>query len=332
MRYRFFCFVLVLAAVFGGTPARAQGAARSLDIPPGARQNGMGEAGVALESDPADALWWNPAALGFAEWQGVSYSRAKLLPGLTNDVIHQHVAGGGRVRKGFGVGASGTFLTYGPPDLSYFDDDEDTEWSAAVAAGAEVVPGFAVGATAKTVHANYEAMGIPRTSTVGFDIGALYRHEFEPIRFAVGFNAQNLGPKMKFEGLRDESRPLSRNLKAGFSAVVPFVRQADGFEAGATVVIDFNHSWVTPDFEVENYGAELYAVRGRLLRVAARAGYVHDDLGEITDATFGFGARVAGLSFDYAEIPQADGSGLPRVKKWTLGLHTDLLLERLAAK
>ncbi|HEV2105646.1 MAG TPA: hypothetical protein VGU27_07925, partial [Candidatus Eisenbacteria bacterium] len=43
--------------------AWAQGTGRSLDIQPGARQNGMGAAGVALAEDATGATWWNPAAL-----------------------------------------------------------------------------------------------------------------------------------------------------------------------------------------------------------------------------------------------------------------------------
>ena len=37
--------------------ASAQGTGRSLDIQPGGRQNGMGDAGVALADDPTGATW-----------------------------------------------------------------------------------------------------------------------------------------------------------------------------------------------------------------------------------------------------------------------------------
>ncbi len=323
---------VLLVGIAWAASSFAQGTGRSLDIQPGARQNGMGETGVALESDPADALWWNPAALGFAEWQGVNYTRAKLLPGLADDIVYQHVAGGGRVRRGVGIGGSATFLSYGEPDWldNGFVGEQSTEWSGAVAAGCEVLPGFALGVTAKYVKVNYLWLGDSNANTTGFDIGALYRHTFAPARVAVGFNAQNLGPKLKF-GSYDEGYPLSRNLKLGAAATMPLATDVDGVDFGATVAFDFNHSWVTSEYEVENYGLELYAAHERWIRAAARVGYVSDDLGEITDATFGFGLRVAGASVDYAEVPQARNSGLPRVKKWTVGLHTDLLLELLAA-
>ena len=46
--------------------AWAQSFGGSLDGQPGARENALGGAGVALIGDPSDAVWWNPAALGFA--------------------------------------------------------------------------------------------------------------------------------------------------------------------------------------------------------------------------------------------------------------------------
>ena len=54
----------VLGAVLAGT-AFAQGTGRSLDIQPGARQNGIGAAGVAIADDATGVTWWNPAGLGF---------------------------------------------------------------------------------------------------------------------------------------------------------------------------------------------------------------------------------------------------------------------------
>jgi hypothetical protein len=62
----------------------------------------------------------------------------------------------------------------------------------------------------------------------------------------------------------------------------------------------------------------------RLLRVALRAGYYHDKLGEIRDLTYGAGLRIVGVTIDWASIPET--AELPRVDKYTFGFHFDPLI------
>src|ERR1044071_8329972 len=62
----------------------AQSSDGSLDGLPGARENALGGAGVALIGDPSDAVWWNPAALGFARKASAQVTQANL-PGFAND-------------------------------------------------------------------------------------------------------------------------------------------------------------------------------------------------------------------------------------------------------
>lgn len=327
--------VLLTAGVFAlacSPAARAQGTARSLDIQPGARENALGAAGVALEADPADALWWNPAALGFARWHGATYTRVKLVPGLPADVIYQHAAVAGVVREGLGVGASGTFLTYGYgyDYFGYPSDEQDTEWSGAVGVGYRAWRDLAIGVTGKYVRLDYPTWPSVKGTAFAVDLGALYRQTFAPIRLGLGICVQNLGPEMEFG--RSESSPLSRNLKVGGAVTLPLVAEPTGLESGLIAVYDYDHSLVTRRFHVSHTGLEFYGAYRRWFRLAGRYGYYSDPLGDIEDRTWGAGARLAGLSFDYAEIPQARDSGLPDVKKWTIGLHSDLLVEWLAAR
>lgn len=327
--------VILASAMFvvmaWGSVALAQGTARSLDIQPGARQNSMGAAGVALESDPADAMWWNPAALGFAEWHGVGYSYAQLVPGLADDVIHQHIAAAGRVGSRAGIGASATFLDYDASESeSWFAGDENSERSAAFALGFRVTPELAFGVTGKHVIVDYGVL-FPRGDTFGFDIGGLYRHTFDGARVGVGLNVQNLGPELKY-GSASNSWPLSRNTKLGGALTLPIATGSAEYDLEATAVADWDHSLVTDDFDVLHVGAELSGGFGRRVRLAVRGGYYDDQMGDITDWTYGVGGRVWGFSVDYAQIPQARDSGLPNVEKWTVGLHTDALMEKLAAR
>lgn len=307
--------------------ALAQGTARSLDIQPGARQNAMGAAGIALLSDPADALWWNPAALGFAEWHSAEYTRVQLMPGLADDVSYQHVAAAMPVGGRFGVGASATLLDYEKADR-WWSPAVPNERSLAVAMGYRLLPELALGLTFKQVSVEF----IPGedTGTTAFDLGALYLTSLDPIRLGVGACVQNVGPEMEFESPFGNSHsPLSRALRIGGAATLP-VPMDGGLETGTTLQLEFMQSLVTNEFRTYHAGAESYVAYGRRVRVAVRGGYYDDPRGEIQDWTWGVGARIAGLSVDYAEIPQAKNSGLPYVQKWTFGLHTDLLLDLLA--
>jgi hypothetical protein len=289
----------------------------------------MGAAGVALESDPADAMWWNPAALGFAEWHGAGYTRAKLLPGLSDDIVYQHVAGAGIVRPRLGLGASGTFLDYGESSGG-FGSGKSTEWSGAVAAGYRVTPELAFGATGKYLSIDLDS-GASKGTAFAIDVGGLYRRTFAPARVGIGFSVQNVGPEMSFDNT-SETSPLSRNLKLGVAATLPIAIGSAGYEAGATAAVDWDHSLVTDNFDVLHYGAEISGSYRRWVRLAVRGGYYDDELGDITDWTWGAGGRVAGFSVDYAQIPQARDSGLPDVEKWTFGFHTDALMEKLSAR
>ena len=47
-----------------------------------------------------------------------------------------------------------------------------------------------------------------------------------------------------------------------------------------------------------------------------RVGYLYDDVGEITDWTFGVGFRIKQFGLDYASIPQA--TDLDRVNKFSV--------------
>src|SRR5437763_6014770 len=95
------------------TTAFAQGTGRSLDIQPGARQNGMGATGVAIADDATGVTWWNPAGLGFVTKSAVDLTYAQLVPGLATDVNYNYAT---FVKPTAGWGAFGVglvFLSYG---------------------------------------------------------------------------------------------------------------------------------------------------------------------------------------------------------------------------
>ena len=305
--------LVLLATVLAASNAFAQGTGRSLDIQPGARENGMGAAGVALIGDPTAVTYWNPAGLGFTKQGGIEDTYAQLVPGLASDVNYNFITYVQPV-KGWGAfAATITFLSYGQSDQT---DNNGTvlgrfgsnEFSPAIYYGTQILPDFSVGATLKFIRIQLAPQANSGVgSTFGMDLAGLYR--IPSVGLSLGVNVQNLGPSVTFIN-EDKSDPLSRNLKVG-AAWDAFKQK----EFGLTMIFDFNQSLVTDQFTTYNGGIELRYGDN----VAGRIGYYYDWLGQITDLTYGVGLGWNKLTVDFASIPQAKDSGLPNVSKLSLG-------------
>jgi hypothetical protein len=293
--------------------ALAQGAGRSLDIQPGARENGMGAAGVALAEDASGVTWWNPSALGFVKKSAVENTFAQLVPGLATDVNYDYLTYVTPIQGMGAIGVGVVFLSYGTSDQTdnggnLISQFTSYEVSPAVYWGTKLLPDLAFGVGLKWIRiqlapGNLQGVG----STFGLDLGGLYR--IPAARLNLGANLQNLGPSVTFLN-EDQKSPLSRNLKLGAAW--------DALGSGQFRLLlasDFNQSLVTKGFRTYNNGVELkYADQ-----IAGRIGYYSDPLGSISGLTFGLGVTWSGLGLDYASIPQAKDSGLQNVSKITLG-------------
>ena len=305
--------LVVFAALLMAGTAMAQGTGRSLDIQPGARQNGMGAAGVALGDDATGATWLNPAALGFAQKPEIQLTYAQLVPGLAPDVSYNY---GTYVQPIEGWGAFGLgiiFLSYGTSE-GISESGASTglftsnEFSPALYYGTRLLPDFAVGASLKYIRiqlAPSSQSGVG--ATFGLDLAALYR--IPAARIRLGANVQNLGPSVTFIN-EDQASPLSRNVKVGGAW-----EMVDNKQVKLTLAADFNQSLVTNDFRTYHGGFEL-AYAGQ---IAGRIGYYDDPLGNIQDITYGIGVNWKSLTLDYGSIPQAKDSNLSNVNKITLG-------------
>ncbi len=314
--------LVAIAVVAVAVPAFAQGTGRSLDIQPGARQNGMGAAGVALSDDATGATWWNPAALAFMQRPAVQLTYAQLVPGLASDVSYNY---GTYVQPLEGWGAFGlgiVFLDYGQSDQVDEQGGQhgtfgSNEFSPALYYGTKLLPDFAVGAALKYIRIQLAPSSLQGVgSTFGLDLAALYR--IPAARVKLGVNVQNLGPSVTFIN-EDQASPLSRNVKTGFAW--DFL---SGKTFGGTLAGDFNQSLVTNEFRTYHGGVEMrYGGQGGQglgnIGLAGRIGYYDDPLGEIQDLTYGVGVNWSKLTLDFGSIPQAKNSGLSNVSKITLG-------------
>ncbi len=307
---------IVLGCALGLTLAStafAQGTGRSLDIQPGARQNGLGATGVAIADDATGVTWWNPAGLGFVNKSAVDLTYAQLVPGLATDVNYNYLT---FVKPTAGWGAFGiglVFLSYGTSEgTDAFGIPTGTftsnEISPAISYGTKLLPDLSVGASLKYIRIQLAPQSLSGVgATFGLDVAALYR--IPAARLNLGVNVQNLGPSVTFIN-EDERSPLSRNVKAGLAWEA---YEQEGFRllfAG-----DFDQSLVTDAFWQLHGGVELRYTD----QIAGRVGYYHDPLGQLEGLTYGLGLGWKGLSLDFGSIPQAKDSGLPNVSKITLG-------------
>ena len=91
--------IAVLAVILVGfvattTPtdalAQATAGGASLQIPPGARAEGMGRFFTAV-ADDAFTPWWNPAGLAFMKGWNAGLMHARLVPDLADDVYFEYL-------------------------------------------------------------------------------------------------------------------------------------------------------------------------------------------------------------------------------------------------
>lgn len=352
LRLRWFLPLLFLALTAGGVrTAAAQGnaGAASLQIPPGARAEGMGRTFTAI-ADDAFAPWWNPGGLAFLEGKNASLMHAKLVPGLADDVYFEYASYAQYLPGWGGVALSLTYLNYGksirtePGDPTPRGEFTSFEIAPALALGAQITNNLGVGANLKYIYVdlapassstgNQDGTG----SSFGVDLGLLYRVPGAPINVAVA--VQNLGPDITIVD-EEQGDPLPRTFRVG--AAWQVIHQArhsvivavdgdkqlltgpDCTDANGNGKCDTNDSTVpetqpVPNFfeknlVLMNFGAE-YSYNNLL---AVRAGYIYDDPGEITDFTYGLGIKYKSLSLDYASIPQFED--LDRVNKFSLSVR-----------
>jgi len=311
---RSYTLVLGLALGFAmAATAYAQGTGRSLDIQPGARQNGMGATGVAIADDATGVTWWNPAGLGFVTKSAIDLTYAQLVPGLASDVSYNYATFVHPTSGWGGLALGLVFLSYGTSEgTDPFGNPTGTftsnEVSPALYYGTKLLPDLSVGASLKYIRIQLAPQSLSGVgSTFGLDLAALYR--IPAARLNFGVNVQNLGPSVTFIN-EDERSPLSRNVKAGLAWDA---YDKDGFRLLAAG--DFDQSLVTSSFYQLHGGIELKYTD----QIAGRVGYYYDPLGQLEGLTYGLGLGWKGLSLDFGSIPQAKDSGLPNVSKIPLG-------------
>jgi len=202
---------LVLCAV--SSPAFAQGfnnagtsVANFLKIPVGARGTALGGAYSAL-SDDATSLYWNVAGIMGVRNNEVAFVHNEWLMDLT----HEYVAGVFRAGEYGRLGLSITYLNIGEMEETSPSQPQGTglffsayDVAIGVAYARQLTDRFALGLNTKYVS---ESIAKSSASGVAFDLGLLFRSEWNDLR--IGATISNFGPDLKMSGdnLRNKLDP-----------------------------------------------------------------------------------------------------------------------------
>ncbi len=318
--------------------AQGDAAVPFLLIAPGARQGGMGEAGVANPYD-ATAVYWNPAGLAFQyedsskDSKGeVSLMHVKWLPQFNfDDLFYDFLAARYYVEDLGMFGMSLTYLNLGTNQATdengnLLGNFESFEYAITGSYATKLKENLSLGFNLKFIQSNLTTDIIQvgsenrdgRSSAFAVDVGVLWRPawEFVDNRLSLGANLSNFGPKMTYV---DEAQadPLPTNLRLGLSYKVLddefnkitlvydtnrllVARDAEGSDNVFEAV--FYSAWTQDDFLrrfTHSIGAEYWY--GDL--IALRAGYFYEDVkyGDRKFLTFGGGLKyyIFGIDFGY---------------------------------
>jgi len=227
--------VAAALALFCGTSVQVMAQAGGAAVPfllisPDARAGGMGEVGTAI-ADNVNAVYWNPAGLGFQTKSQLALSYSKWLPQFNADLFYGYATGGMYFEDldGF-VAANFIFMNLG--EFTRTNDQGRTlgtfrsnEFAFGLAYGGKISDDVGYGVQLRYIQSNLapasggQAAGTGTSG--GFDLGFLWKPTDLNIagldlsdKLGLGLNLQNVGPKMTY---RAESDPLPTTLRLGTS-------------------------------------------------------------------------------------------------------------------
>jgi len=344
-----FVVTCLLFLCYGTMFGQSEAACPSLQIAPGARAGGMGEANVALAED-ATATYWNPAGLGFQRGWELSVMHANWLPQFhLGDLYYDF---GSLVHHFEGLGTFGLqviFLNLGEQEgRDEFDNPTGTfnsfEGSVGLSYGVQLSDNLSVGGGMRFIYSKLAEQGVGAErgkgtgASVGVDLAVLYKFNFLP-RLSFGANLSNMGPKITYIDA-SQADPLPTNLRLGFAYKVLdteynkltmivdmnklMVVKTTNEETGETTSDPFYKALLTA-WTTDGFSTQIKKANGSLgleywysSFFALRAGYFYEDIGKRRFATFGAGIRYSMYGFDFGYIAGEQGHPLTDTMRFTL--------------
>jgi len=331
-------FAFVLSLILMPMTLLSQGGGSSvpfLRISPDARASGMGETGTAI-ADNANAVFWNPGGLGFLEYHSkgsdyedplvyrqLSLSFSPWLPQFNADLYYSYGTYAQHIEDVGTVAANLVFMNLGEFQRTLqsgvvVDKFNSSEFTFSLAFGTKITNDMGLGVNLKFIRSNLT----PQTATnpagagnsAALDIGLLWKPSklgFMEDNLSLGFNLQNLGPKITYINQAD---PLPTMLRLGGAYkfysdefneltlaidVVKLLVNRDSVGGSDPVPISLVTGWRRPGIEV-GVGIEYWYEK----IVAMRAGYFNEpsNLGNRKYWNLGAGIRYKIFQLDFGYI------------------------------
>jgi hypothetical protein len=205
-----------------------------------ARAAGMADQGVATSSD-AYSQQWNPAKYAFAlKEQGISFSYTPYLTSIANDISLGQVTYYNKINEQSAFGASLRYFGLGDIELRQTPDPDEpvvtrspNELAVDLSYSLKLSEHFSMAVAGRFINSNLripEAVGgssdASAARTYAFDVAGFYQSEETAYtdfdgRWRAGFNFQNLGPKISYDGndIDDNFIPANLRLGGGFDFI-----------------------------------------------------------------------------------------------------------------
>ena len=288
-------FLLIITLILAAIPAAAQNtdihenagtrAMTFLKIGIGAKAMGMGESHVAA-TDDLYASYWNPAGLARLQQPQLALMHNEWFAGINHEFIGFALPVGDIGT----VGASANFLSFGELQGRDRDGNETTifrpyDLAVIVSYARNITTALAFGTNAKFLR---EQIADESGTGIAFDFGGLYT--FSELPLSLGFNAQHVGPRVRFI---EEAFGLPFTFRFG-AAYRPW---GDAFMITADVVRPSDNDITT------GVGAAYTIANILQLRTGYKYKLGGNDLGGTSGLTGGFGLTLRRFQIDYALVP-----------------------------
>ena len=288
-----------------------------LTIAPDARAAGMGDMGVATKTD-AFSQFYNPAKYAFAEkQQGFALSYTPYMSNIASDISLMGASYFNRFSERSSFGASLRYFTLGEINLTnnvgeFAGVEKPNEFSFDMSYAIKFSDNFAGAVTGRYISSNLKLRGDGETSASTFAVDVSGFYESDRMQFGnydgrlrLGFNFQNMGPKVNYTGDQNYASniPTTLRLGGGFDFILDNYNTVSVYGEATKLMVPSN---LQPTFKDYNGNGQLDG--SEEINSVDRRLQEYRDIGWFSGMFKSFGDAPGGFSEEMKEFTWALGA------------------------